>query len=85
MHAYTLIDAFLVAAPLVVVPAARSLLPVDHFPRAAIVLAAAACFAAAFVIEHTGAAALLALPWLAVALWTAIVIVVDARPMASRP
>lgn len=78
MHTYTLIDTFLVAAPLVVVPATRPLLPADRFPRAPIVLAAAVCFAAAFAFDHPGAAALLTLPWLAVAVWTATAVVVDA-------
>jgi hypothetical protein len=78
MHTFTLIDTFLVAAPLVVIPAARALLPVDRFPPAAIVFGAALCFAAAFLFAHAGAAALLTLPWLAVAAWTAARIAIDA-------
>jgi hypothetical protein len=62
-----LIDALLVAAPLAVVPLARPLLPVDHFPRRSLVAVAAVAFAAAFGFGDPGLPALLALPWLAVA------------------
>jgi hypothetical protein len=64
----TLIDGFLVLGPLVVVPLARPLLPDDRFPRPLIVFGAAALFAGAFCTTHRGWPALLALPWLAVAL-----------------
>jgi hypothetical protein len=62
----SLIDGFLVLGPLVVVPLARPLLPVDRFPRPAIAMSSAILFAGAFIPATRGWPAWLALPWLAV-------------------